>query len=439
MRGHREIVLFLVEVTIEHPAIGIPVDIVVIGVVVWAWAARAKAKRQAEWSTTSTAASFQARSMPRPVLSPRKQLFRGVAQVDPDFSLVLFEDFVYALYATVHQARGSPRTQTLVPYVRADVLAGLAAGAKGIEKCDAIVVGALRYRDVQIGMDGRFHVTFEIEANYTETAHGEAIRRTTWSSGGCSRVRATRPIAQARRRAHHRLPQLRRSPRRPARQHVLVLQHGRRHRPARLDGRRRRARHPEPAAAPAHERRARDGHGPSHGRRSRRADPVGPAHAQGPGVLVAALHRPRGRHLRRDAGLVVDARMGARPAVRERSALPDALVLHRVVQAFTPPQRHGERAHHAHGDRERDLGQVLRRDHRARLRHRARLHRLGRRQARDRQPLAGAGLHRVLDAHPGQRRPHARRADRACPNCGAPLQIMPDQTDQRPVAWPARG
>ena len=59
-----EIVFFLVQLTIEYPAIGIPIDIVVIGIVVWALASKSKANKQRDWDTTRTAASFAAGAFP---------------------------------------------------------------------------------------------------------------------------------------------------------------------------------------------------------------------------------------------------------------------------------------------------------------------------------------------------------------------------------------
>src|SRR5262249_7182173 len=78
-----QIVLFLVELTFEHPAIGIPLDILIIAVIVWAWRSKAKANKQREWDTSQTAFASAASSAPRPSRSLRKQLFLAVTNIDP--------------------------------------------------------------------------------------------------------------------------------------------------------------------------------------------------------------------------------------------------------------------------------------------------------------------------------------------------------------------
>ncbi len=178
-----EILFFLVQLTIEYPAVGIPLDIIVIGIVIWALVSKSKANKQKDWDTAPTMMTFapppgrgapaaSPRHAPRPSHTLRKHLFQRVTTIDPEFSLVLFEDFFYALYATVHEARGSHRTPTLVPYLRRDVLSGIERGGQGLERVHAIVIGALRYKSVDVIGADRLSVTLEIEANYTEVSAG---------------------------------------------------------------------------------------------------------------------------------------------------------------------------------------------------------------------------------------------------------------------------
>jgi len=181
-----EIVFFLVQLTIEYPAIGIPIDILIIGILIWAYASKSKKSQLVEWNTTSTGASAAARgygtpygggySPPRPnALRPsrqvRKQLFQTLAQADPEFSLILFEDFVYALYAAVHEARGSRRVRTLTPYLRANVLSNLESEGSGLDRVHSIVVGALRYKTTDATAN-KIECMLEMEANYTEVRGG---------------------------------------------------------------------------------------------------------------------------------------------------------------------------------------------------------------------------------------------------------------------------
>jgi predicted lipid-binding transport protein (Tim44 family) len=193
-----QLVLFLVELTIDHPAIGVPLDVIIIGVVVWAFRSKMKTDRQRDWDMGTTAAAFAAQNAARPSRAIRRQLFQGVAQYDPEFSLIPFEDFVYALYAAVHEARGAHRTATLVPYLRGDVLASLRDGAPGVERVHSIVIGALRYVDPSSTTGPRAVVTLEFEANYTEVSQGReqayyVVER--WTLSRARTARSRKPAA----------------------------------------------------------------------------------------------------------------------------------------------------------------------------------------------------------------------------------------------------
>ena len=104
---------------------------------------------------------------PRP---PRAQLAELRAH-DPDFSAVLFEDFVFALYARVQAARRDPRALAeLAPYVgeapRAALLRREPAGAA----IHGVVIGKLQVARVAIAEQVRVDVVFE--ANYTADLPG---------------------------------------------------------------------------------------------------------------------------------------------------------------------------------------------------------------------------------------------------------------------------
>jgi predicted lipid-binding transport protein (Tim44 family) len=169
-----EIVVFLVQLTFEHPVIGVPLDIGIV-VAIWWWLRdKTGAKTMTDWSSggggggaVSPAAPAVASSTPSRVA--RKQLFLVAAQADPGFSLVLFEDFAYALYAAVHEARGRNQADALSPYLAVETIGHLSRGAQGLAEVRAIVVGALRYlRTVASNGARRIEVTLEFEANYTE-------------------------------------------------------------------------------------------------------------------------------------------------------------------------------------------------------------------------------------------------------------------------------
>lgn len=162
-----EILVYLI---IENPSVGIPLTLIVIVVMLvrWAWQRGMKA-----WSTTPV--DVKAVQVVEQASSPRRELER-VRSVDPDFSLVLFEDFAYMLYGAVQRARGVG-AQWLLPYLEQQLAAGLTDPS--LADVQGIVIGAMRYEDVS-GLDdaqGRLEVELEIEANYVEILRTGEQRR----------------------------------------------------------------------------------------------------------------------------------------------------------------------------------------------------------------------------------------------------------------------
>jgi len=120
-------------------------------------------------------------------VSVRKQI-ESIRELDTDFSVVLLEDFLYALYAEAQTARGQGATARLAPYLRATARAHLdSLGAKEVR---GIVVGAMRL--VSFSAQPRLGIEVEIEANYAEKReHADQgfYTREQWS---ISRSRAAR-------------------------------------------------------------------------------------------------------------------------------------------------------------------------------------------------------------------------------------------------------
>jgi hypothetical protein len=151
-----EILIFLV---IENPAIGIPLIIIIgVGMLVRAVIQRG----MKSWSTTSTDVS-QVQTHQHEASGPRKRL-EELRAVDPELSLVLFEDFVYMMYQAVHRSRALG-TGPLAAYLEP----GLAAALPDPNLADVqgIVIGALRYEDFSGDASG-VRVELEIEANFVE-------------------------------------------------------------------------------------------------------------------------------------------------------------------------------------------------------------------------------------------------------------------------------
>lgn len=163
-----EIILFLIRLTIDFPLVGVPLDITLVVAVWWGLRQNSSANTRKDWSAgaASPAARVASASPSRLV---RKQLFLVAAQADPGFSLVLFEDFAYALYAAVHEARGRNQADALSPYLGIETIGHLSGTARGLSEVRAIVVGALIYiRTVASNGARRIEVTLEFQTNYTE-------------------------------------------------------------------------------------------------------------------------------------------------------------------------------------------------------------------------------------------------------------------------------
>ena len=116
-----------------------------------------------------------------PAPPPPAPDLQAIRAIDPDFSAVLFRDFLYALYARAHHARASARDlDALAPYLSAPVRQELAARPPVGVPVTAVVVGAMRVVDVRLPTgnplppDAGIGAEVEIEANLTEGAGGGA-------------------------------------------------------------------------------------------------------------------------------------------------------------------------------------------------------------------------------------------------------------------------
>ncbi|MFO0547617.1 MAG: TIM44-like domain-containing protein [Polyangiaceae bacterium] len=104
---------------------------------------------------------------------PRTSIKKAIASVggrDHDFSDVVFEDFLYSLYAEVHRARGSKRLEQLRPYLRAGVEKALEAHT--VEEVRDIIIGSMRITQVTVDTHRRVQVVVTFTTNYTERHQG---------------------------------------------------------------------------------------------------------------------------------------------------------------------------------------------------------------------------------------------------------------------------
>ena len=122
-------------------------------------------KRRGTGWTTAAAGHVQQPTQPPGAL---RRALSVIRTWDADFSVAIFEDFAYALYAEAHTARGAGALDRFAPYLGASARGSL--NALGRKPVTAIVVGAMRYVGFEPNGAGgqRVEVLVEFEACYTE-------------------------------------------------------------------------------------------------------------------------------------------------------------------------------------------------------------------------------------------------------------------------------
>lgn len=108
---------------------------------------------------------------PPPDLPPSRDL-DAIRGLDPEFSVVLFEDFAYALYAKAHEARSDSRQlDALAPYLAPEARAELARRPPPGAPVSGVVIGAMRCVDLAFPSGGesrpQVRLTLEFESNMT--------------------------------------------------------------------------------------------------------------------------------------------------------------------------------------------------------------------------------------------------------------------------------
>jgi hypothetical protein len=155
----------LIVACIDYPQVSIPLLLIVlIGWVATRWLEG----HQLRWSS---AADRNASFVPSGVdagssfAGPRPAAMADLLRAaDPLFSFVLFEDFLNALYAEAHTARGNGKLELLAPYLSQPARGALARYPATEVK--AIVVGSMRLLSATTA--GRVEVEVAFETNYTE-------------------------------------------------------------------------------------------------------------------------------------------------------------------------------------------------------------------------------------------------------------------------------
>jgi predicted lipid-binding transport protein (Tim44 family) len=162
----------LIQLLFRYPQVGLPVLLVIVVVII--------AKRrewQSQQASTWDSGAFHSYQAPAPAAAADRRL-AALRDDDPDFSAVLFDDFVFSLYARAHRARHDAAQLTqLTPYLEESARALLArlAAAGGGAPVNAVVVGSstvIRSRR----RDGFDWVRLGFEANLVTAAGAEYVR-----------------------------------------------------------------------------------------------------------------------------------------------------------------------------------------------------------------------------------------------------------------------
>jgi DNA-directed RNA polymerase subunit RPC12/RpoP len=167
------LIRLLIWLIFHHPLIGIPLTIGLVYVFV---------QYQKRTGTAGTQNWNSVPSSKEPPAARASRDLDDLRTLDPELSVVLFEDFVYDLFARAHEARASERDlEALSPYLSAAARDHLARRAPVGAPVSGVVIGALRVVGLSIptaataapgAPSPREVVTLEIEANMTVGATG---------------------------------------------------------------------------------------------------------------------------------------------------------------------------------------------------------------------------------------------------------------------------
>jgi hypothetical protein len=160
----------LILLCFEHPAFGVP--IVLILIVFFAVKAALGTARKG-WSTTTPEDVQAVQQVERDAPLARTELDQ-IRALDPGFSLVLFEDFAYLLYAALQRARGTG-PQAIAAYVAPSLAANLVDPQ--VADVQGIVIGALRYVRFSGTKTPMIEIELELESNYVEVLRSGGTRR----------------------------------------------------------------------------------------------------------------------------------------------------------------------------------------------------------------------------------------------------------------------
>ncbi len=128
--GGGELLYLLFWLLFEVPVIGVPLTILVVGGFIWSKSR--DLSPNVEWNSA-------------PYIAPPPPEITMIRRLDPEFSSVLFEDFLYHLYAEAHQAReNSDRLEALTPQFSKKARLLLAQRTPPGAHVERVVIGSMR-------------------------------------------------------------------------------------------------------------------------------------------------------------------------------------------------------------------------------------------------------------------------------------------------------
>ncbi|HEY0321621.1 MAG TPA: Tim44-like domain-containing protein [Pyrinomonadaceae bacterium] len=161
---------FLLWLTIEHPAVGIPVDILVILGFVYYFRNRKKTKK--EWSSATSIMPPQREMAAGQRQEDVQKEFGRLRRFDPNFSEIIFTDFCYALYGRAQHERATGHMDELSPYISQEARNSLLKrNPPKLQEVRGVIVGAMQIvgaREVQMEGKPFVNIAVEFETNYTE-------------------------------------------------------------------------------------------------------------------------------------------------------------------------------------------------------------------------------------------------------------------------------
>lgn len=172
--GIAVLIRVLLYLTVEYPAIGIPLDILVVGFFIYRWT-RPK-KKSAEVYSSAVLGLTPSSGGAAATHQTIAQQFDQLRRFDPNFSEIIFADFCYALYARAHDARGhgAAALKLLSPYLSEPARGSLLhRNPPNLQAVEGIIVGAMQVTNVAGLATPVVRIGLEFEANYTEIISSE--------------------------------------------------------------------------------------------------------------------------------------------------------------------------------------------------------------------------------------------------------------------------